>query len=636
MSGKDYSIDILPKRVANYAKNTGIYFTKQTPDIKFAALSLMSIYDMTPINKVVSNHFNGAIEQNEFGDTKEEYEATIREIKKDAKASGRDFSNINFPSYEEMCKFVDKQGIEYEELEAFMTPHRSVEAEIGLEDIKYRIISNVPGQEVRSYENGVTVEIYRKNVGIYKISKYDPITAISVNKYFSPKTGVLLSYVERNGDNYKYYDRNGNNSISNKDFDLVMKLYTELNKRNFLNLPVKSDKLESLLSQITNKNAYEIAECYYDMTGSSLFDDIYNESSQNTLLSNLGFGEKKTEVLAIDLLVKMSHYYEQGTSIPNFSKFTKDCDLYWIVELLDDLCKNDKEEEVIDEIRNLISVWPDLTGRNNLIGDIENSDIPKEKKVEYRRIFDLYADKYFNAYDPHLTIENSQVNNEYHTGDEYEIKYDNDLVYIKNKTKDTESKIDMNKLFSRMSQIDKRIIRQVMQTLPGEVLDDLSKELDAVLSSKDWNMRIYKANSDFVASGFYKSSTDTIIMDVSSAETLVHELGHAIDSGTDGKFCSDDKDFNAIFEEELAEYKNKNFTQYSFEKGYENKEKTSNYATATPKEMFAECYTILMLGESNSKKVIIAHFPRCLKEVENIINKRRSEPDNNRHSKLRY
>ena len=56
----------------------------------------------------------------------------------------------------------------------------------------------------------------------------------------------------------------------------------------------------------------------------------------------------------------------------------------------------------------------------------------------------------------------------------------------------------------------------------------------------------------------------------------------------------------------------------------------SNYCTYTQEEMFAECYTLLILGNCKSKNVILKYFPECLECAKEIIKETRNLPDEER------
>ena len=95
--------------------------------------------------------------------------------------------------------------------------------------------------------------------------------------------------------------------------------------------------------------------------------------------------------------------------------------------------------------------------------------------------------------------------------------------------------------------------------------------------------------------------------------------------------------FMEAFNEEMNNYIKQGYKQYSESSELYNSNNrttteagTSNYATANEKEMFAECYTLLMLGNCTSRNVIIEHFPKTLKEVEKHIEYIRSLPPDER------
>ena len=57
----------------------------------------------------------------------------------------------------------------------------------------------------------------------------------------------------------------------------------------------------------------------------------------------------------------------------------------------------------------------------------------------------------------------------------------------------------------------------------------------------------------------------------------------------------------------------------------------SNYATNSPQEMFAECYTLCMLGHCQSMETIKEHFPRTFECAKEILKQTRELSVDQRH-----
>ena len=156
-------------------------------------------------------------------------------------------------------------------------------------------------------------------------------------------------------------------------------------------------------------------------------------------------------------------------------------------------------------------------------------------------------------------------------------------------------------------------------------MEDISIELNHITSKSD---RIAPGDN---FDGIYLGESDSVVTNVNELTTFVHELGHSIDCGLNYRYSSETTEFNSIFEEELAAYIAAGFTQHVSKAGYKRKDSTSNYATHNVHEMFAECYTLLMLGDCQSKDVILAHFPKCLKAAEELLKEIRKRSNEERH-----
>lgn len=233
----------------------------------------------------------------------------------------------------------------------------------------------------------------------------------------------------------------------------------------------------------------------------------------------------------------------------------------------------------------------------------------------------------------------SQVKNEFHTGPEFSVKQKNDVITVKNKSTGKEHSIDLNKLL-RIVSPDKQVkLKQVIQNLPGEVLEDLSIEVDT----------LYEAEQDGNTGAFYNEGADTIsifnifingsdsisMIDINQ-NNLVHEIGHAVDFNgyfSNTSTIGDNKNFVKVNEQEMEKYVeagNKRFDVNDNTTHLSN-DKTYNYCTMSDLEMFAECYSLLMTGECNSKECILKYFPETLKAVKEHINNTRKLPESKRH-----
>ena len=111
----------------------------------------------------------------------------------------------------------------------------------------------------------------------------------------------------------------------------------------------------------------------------------------------------------------------------------------------------------------------------------------------------------------------------------------------------------------------------------------------------------------------------------SKMTTLVHELGHAMDNtrnNNSGNQFSFGEKYYGTFIKELAA----SGLRYD---GSDDK----LYCTKDINEMFAECYTLLMLGDCQSKDCILKHFPETLENVKKHIEWIRQQEQEVRHKK---
>lgn len=179
-------------------------------------------------------------------------------------------------------------------------------------------------------------------------------------------------------------------------------------------------------------------------------------------------------------------------------------------------------------------------------------------------------------------------------------------------------------------------LRNMQIKLPGEVLADIAVELDSNIKNVKGNLLENLICSIRKFDGIYHSLEDEIALKTISKEVLVHELGHAIDYNgriLNTSSIENNQDFETSYKKEMKNYLAQGGKRYQDSETYidEKGNESSTYATQDSGEMFAECYTLLMLGENKSKEIITKFFPETLKIVEKHIEHIRSLPQNVRN-----
>lgn len=267
--------------------------------------------------------------------------------------------------------------------------------------------------------------------------------------------------------------------------------------------------------------------------------------------------------------------------------------------------------------------------KNNNDMDLLNimPSIQKLKEQEAELLNEAQA----QGYNPNLTIENSQVNNKYYQGDPYYVQYDGLNVTVENKRTNEKHSFSFFNLLANVSDEEKVEFMKYIQTLPGEVLEDISIELDGLEGVLGKDMHTRGDNPNFVAGGYYTNKDDTI---VTSPIHLVHELGHAIDyhgeAGNNISLITRDSEIVSTFEEELEAFKAAGNKQYDYKD--DSTRMPQNYATANVREMFAESYTLMMTGKCKSGNTILKYFPKTFALIQDRLSKYRQEDELARHS----
>lgn len=273
------------------------------------------------------------------------------------------------------------------------------------------------------------------------------------------------------------------------------------------------------------------------------------------------------------------------------------------------------------------------------LNTVDVASFAKARIEEDKRVMEKAIEQ---GYNPHL-VKSSKVQNELYKGDNYTVKFNEYEVTITNESKQYTRKINLSNVLAGMNEKDKIEFLKKIQTLPAEVLDDMSVEVDRLASTTGQNMNTISTNPDFVAGGCYRGNKDTI---TTKPKHIVHELAHAIDyqgvNNMDGKNnhsrILQNKKFLKAFQMGLDRYIKKGNKQYDYndKTTWSNKlsnfKKESNYCTANPKELWAELYTALMTGTCQSYNTIVKFFPEAIIVGKELLAEFRSENPETRHN----
>lgn len=329
----------------------------------------------------------------------------------------------------------------------------------------------------------------------------------------------------------------------------------------------------------------------------------YNTQFSSELIGKKVAPNKKYTLVNLQRLYPKNKGYEVKSINGEFhvTKNGKDCIIYYI--------KCDGGASIDDKENNLYT--------------IENSDGTLNAVYKGYKLIGFESHFY-----PSKQLKNK---NEYHNGNEFYITKKGNSLGITNRSDFRVTIVDFDRILKNIPQSMKKDMINFLQQLPAEVLEDLSREgIRIKFDSED--------HGDVAA--YYRPANNTIYLQfdyIHDAETLVHELGHAIDHkgflnlNKNGYF---NNSYKTIFEKEMAIYK-KNGGKVNEQHESLFNSKTTNskegaYCTTNETEMFAECYTLLMLGDCHSKETITTYFPNTLKAVKDILEKTRKLPVNMR------
>lgn len=616
---------------------------------------IISIFDTPPQIKPPQKHSvetfnNGIIDVDEFNDTKEEYEKKIEKMKKYCQKYGQDISEIKLPTYEDMCTLCGR-NVDLETITSFLQPKKSLDEEIGLGNIKYRIEEKSTFKEVRKYENGNIVTIH------YNDGKHCEQISIEndnkkIFKYFNWITGAITN--QKIIDNKKQtntitdYYHNGNvqsvrirdletqeiieqndydkhgNRILNDNQKLAHELIKDLTNKNFLGLQSVRNSLQDNLNKITPENIEQVLREYKQATGKSLTQSIeYARGSIDSLYENFSMQSYTTTDKLKDKISEMLvKIYPQTKKIKDMQDFLENTGIGNEFNAM----LNDKSFSYSDFEYN----WKELTGRDSFEDDFLNSNLPPEIKAQYNRAIWHEACTRLKI-KPNLKIENSQIKNEYYKSDMiYDVQYNitefGGDITIHNKTTGITRIIDINKLTKNMSEINFCEFLTNIQKQPAEVLEDAAIEFDKLYGFSGNEGELERIH----AGGFYIHWTEETVINTKMG-IHVHELGHAIDFNYLLEQCKNSSAFGSFYAayiKERDEYVKKgNVCATGTESSINPKDGFDNYCTTNEKEMFAECYTLLMTGNCHSKETILKHFKKTLREAEKLLKEIRKLPE---------
>ena len=308
--------------------------------------------------------------------------------------------------------------------------------------------------------------------------------------------------------------------------------------------------------------------------------------------------------------------------------------------------------------------------KKDFLEEIQNSKIDSSVKAEFIKKFRDFTNKEFKITTPHRVAQNPTG------GDKYSIDLKGDILTVKNQRTGKISKIDFNNILSECSEFEKaRLKKLITEKMSPGVLEDLAVEVRKIKVQPEYEddyasdametAGTYHDDNDYIcirAVEIYDLENKMLIgilddkasdkLDEVLIETLTHEIGHAVDyngyifntnSSAGGKFYE-------AFKKELEKYQkagkeifNPDDKDFKIESDYKFNEETGDlethsnsvYATRNEIEMFAECYTIIMLGDCQSKEHIQKYFPETLKAVKNLLAEIRQLSPAKRHGYIR-
>jgi len=309
--------------------------------------------------------------------------------------------------------------------------------------------------------------------------------------------------------------------------------------------------------------------------------------------------------------------------------------------------------------------------KKDFLEEIKNSKINSSAKAEFIKKFRGFTNEEFKITTPHRVVQNPTG------GDKYSIDLNGDILTVKNQRTGKVSKIDFNNILPDCSEFEKaRLKKFITEKMPPGVLEDLAVEVRKLKVQPEYEDNY--ASDDMETAGTYNGKNDYIdigadeiyslenktlisviadknsdIADNNLIEIITHEIGHAIDyngyifntnSSAGGKFYEAFKKERKEYQKAGKEVFNPDDKDFKIESDYKFNEETgelethrnSVYATRNEREMFAECYAIIMLGDCQSKEHIQKYFPETFKAAKELLREIRQKSDNERQNRFHF
>jgi len=244
------------------------------------------------------------------------------------------------------------------------------------------------------------------------------------------------------------------------------------------------------------------------------------------------------------------------------------------------------------------------------------------------------------GYQPNKKITNSQVKTQNYTSPYvYDVVFDGNQVSIYNKTTNKTSKIDIDKIFKDSERkFDKLAIISIMQKLPGEILEFIANEKISLISLYDNASKkmqdTFKKRGLAAFSGLYRNDIEQIIVDA-SANTIVHEVGHAVDYMVDSIVLSDRTPvIRKAFWDGLERYKADGYPVHSLIKSENtaDSEKPDYYFSTNPQECWSRVFELLYLGHCDGQEILEKYWGEFIELEKAYIQLVQNAPDNLRHN----
>ena len=450
-----------------------------------------------------------------------------------------------------------------------------------------------------------------------------------------------------------YVDENGNIDMSQLSKETIEAKYSDKNK-----YKIDTYKNYIWVFEKTDNNFKEICEINYN-EDSVQYEKIeyVNDKrySKEYKISNDGKvqvvefyeGYNRTEIYEYNnnyLVNKYDGVYNRtkGVAYDNLKK---------------ELAVNHIDQQNISKIK--IDIYQRLN-KDNVIGTFSGFDIitaiQKSKALPKAEKEKMISHITSLLYDANKEIRNSKIENNYYKSEkEYHASFSKYSIHVSETWPYKSKWIDFIDIFKYgdNNEFEQVRLQKILQELPPEALMDFAAEVK--------RFKIQYVNTTPNESGHYSyngtpqgSGKDEIVSITQNLETLVHEIGHAMDfsynnpeKSNQSKACNSEK-FQEAFYSGMHRYKTAGYTRFSNDKNYKSVEEQqfdeltldeqskkgfrydSNYCTYKIEEMMAECYTLLILGDCQSKNVILKNFPECLECAKEIIEETRNLPDEER------